>query len=254
MRYLLLLVVVVLVANILAAQPNDGFALRLNVSYGAAWARGTVPALTLDSVIPNCDCPNYTDYSGTYASTSIGAGLTLLKIMHVGVDFAVQSHLMRQTIPGDTLPSLDAEGNIILTRIENEGSIRLFDVAPRLFMGVYLPATFYIELGVSALVNITNRAASVARMPVGVSWNDIDVDEPRETFENGRALMLYDQTLIDFPNVRFDVDVNLGKSFVMGDLTVQLLATYRHGLTDLTTMQSLRTSSLAGTLAFLYHL
>ena len=255
MRYVLITAMLVFGLHTSSAQTSDGLSLRFNVSYGAAWLKGAIPALTLDSVIPNCNCPEYHEYRGDLVSPTIGLDLALLGIMHVGFDVGVQSHLVRGFTPGDTLLALLPNGTVFLSITEYEGSINLYDASTRLFVGIDLPSMFYFEVGSSALFNVTNKASSAARVitPFGAVWDEQLFPNQRR-FEHGRAVMLYEHPLVDFPGVRFDIDASVGKSFVIGDLTIRLLATYRHGLKELTTLKTLRSSSLSGTLGFMYQL
>jgi len=237
----------------LLAQADGDVSLRYRLSYGKAWFNGTIPTFSL--TVDNCKCPNYTAYIGTYASQSIGAGLSFMSVMHVSIDVGVQSMTATSLVPGDTLPSLDSDGRVVLTSAEFSGVISIFDAFVRPSVGVVLPLGLSLEAGAIVLFNTNNYVSSVIRL---VSPKDATFDKstypPGQYFEDNRAILIYKEDLIDFPKMRVDIDASVGKSFTFSDFTIQFLAKYQFGLMELTTQQSLRSSALAGTLAFLYRL
>ncbi len=200
-------------------------------------------------------CPVFDDLKSTYASESIGLGISLLGVARVNIDAGVQSIVTYATTPPDSLPSLDPQGNVVMAVIQHQASLSVFDVYLRPSITFDLPLGITAECGLRVLFNVDNNLVQVLRIlePSTVTFY-VENSGPNVYFDNNRAMMTGSGPLTSTPKTRLDIDASVGKSFIIDDFTIQVLLLYQMGLSDISIGVPSRGYALAGTIGLLYRL
>jgi|GEM_PF-6847543 len=204
-----------------ATAASDGdISLRYRLSYGKSWFTGTTLAVAGQEV-----CPSFGDFNGIYSSQSVGLGISFLGIGHFSIDGGVQTMVAYGQIPGDSLPSLDPNGKVIFCVVQYEGSISLFDGYIRPSVAIDLPLGITAECGARILFNASNNVTIVLRL---ISDDSVVFDRQEAPgvilFDNDRAMVTSRGPIPSLPPTRIDIDIAVGKSFVIDDVTIQLQA------------------------------
>lgn len=232
------------------ASASSDLSLRYRLSYGKSWMTGEVLSYGKEILASRV----FSDFEGISASSTLGLDVRIVNGVHIGLGIGASSTLSTCTLPRDTIYQGTTQFKHAV--MEHVGSVSITDGVIRTFVGMDLPLECYIEIGASALVNTSNSLKSVYRTVWPATARYLPDTDPEygRVIEDGRALLYYESALQDFPAMRIDIDASIGKSFVIRDVTLQLLATYQHGLQSLTSMRSLKSNSLSGAFGFSYTL
>lgn len=235
------------------AQQQEGFDIRFQMGVARAGYTGNVNACDISTPKGNVLCPPFTDYSGVSVSAAVGLDYAITQKLHAGVDFGIISANGSTEVPGES-STVTVKGTERSISTSFKGTAKSFDAFPRIYLSFYLPANFFLEVGAGALVNISNNVTSIVNLSTpGLVYFDSISTIPTVFRNDNRAVLLYTDTLSSFEALRTFLDVSVGQSYVIGGLTLQIVARYQLPLHQ-TDLQTLSLSNLGGNLVLMQEL
>lgn len=214
-----------LCAGITSAQTSPSLRLGVFGAYGGAQSDQSV------FTQPCLSCPVISDFSGTYANGGIVLQLPLSggEGLHIGLltQIGYHSATLDETVPGDQLPSLDSNGNVINVtteyRAEIADRILLFDLAVDLELsGITLNAG--ISTGYRA--DVRGQLLYVLTSPPGAAFDPYLLEEGRKLIDSATLVIgKWDDETVD----AFVIGpyASLGYRFTIDDVSIDAAAETR---------------------------
>lgn len=250
MRSILIGALHIMASTFCSAQSSINWSIQAGLTYGRSWLVGK-EAGPLDNSW-RCDCDT-TLYTGSYVSPFVGIDAKFLDIVHGGLQIGIQSISTSGIYFTDSLPSLDRDGNVIISLLQSSGTVELFDVTSRVYVGAEFPLQFTAELGLNVVINASSKRTGKLQIVSNDSVTFID-NFGGELSSDGRTINFDYGPISKLPAIRYDVDVAVGKAFTFDQFTIHLQALYRHGLSNLTPPERLFSRAIAGSLSLMYRL
>lgn len=224
-RMIPFIMIFLLAAGIVTAQTSPSLRLGVFGAYGGAQSDQSIFTQSCFS------CPVISDFSGTYANGGVvlqlpfngGEGLHLGLLAQIGYHSAT----LDETVPGDQLPSLDSNGNVVIAtteyRAEIADHILLFDLAVDLELsGITLNA------GMSAgyRADVRGQLLYVLTSPPGAAFDPYLLEEGRKLIDSATLVVgTWDDETVD----AFVIGpyASLGYRFTIDDVSIDAAAETR---------------------------